>query len=167
MIAQVQQILDSTFPGKISWPASPDMPCMVVPAADLHQIVSTLYNDASLGFQFLTDITAIHYPERQHEEICVVYHLHQLAQNMRLRIKVYVPIDAPNVPSIVDIFSGANWMERETYDFFGVNFEGHPNLVRILNADEMDYFPMRKEYPMEDPTRMDKDDDMFGRGNNY
>ena len=54
-------------------------------------------------------------------------------------------------------------MERETYDFYGINFLGHPNLTRILNADEMDYHPMRKEYPMEDPTRMDKDDEMFGR----
>jgi NADH-quinone oxidoreductase subunit C len=55
-------------------------------------------------------------------------------------------------------------MERETYDFFGVNFTGHPNLKRILNVYEMDYFPMRKEYPMEDQTRADKDDEMFGRG---
>jgi len=55
-------------------------------------------------------------------------------------------------------------MERETYDFFGVNFVGHPNLIRILNVDEMDYFPMRKEFPLEDQTRIDKDDEMFGRG---
>jgi NADH-quinone oxidoreductase subunit C len=55
-------------------------------------------------------------------------------------------------------------MERETYDFFGVNFIGHPNLIRILNVDEMEHFPMRKEYEMEDPTRRDKDDEMFGRG---
>ena len=55
-------------------------------------------------------------------------------------------------------------MERETYDFYGVNFVGHPNLIRILNVDEMDYFPMRKEFPLEDQTRIDKDDEMFGRG---
>jgi NADH-quinone oxidoreductase subunit C len=55
-------------------------------------------------------------------------------------------------------------MERETYDFYGVNFVGHPNLKRILNVDEMDYFPMRKEFPLEDQTRIDKDDEMFGRG---
>lgn len=56
-------------------------------------------------------------------------------------------------------------MERETYDFFGVQFIGHPNLIRVLNVDEMDYFPLRKEYPVEDQTRADKDDEMFGRGN--
>ena len=58
----------------------------------------------------------------------------------------------------------ANWMERETYDFYGVNFVGHPNLIRILNVDEMTYFPMRKEFPLEDQSRIDKDDEMFGRG---
>ena len=63
-----------------------------------------------------------------------------------------------------DYFHAANWMERETYDFYGVNFVGHPNLKRILNVDEMDYFPMRKEFPLEDQTRIDKDDEMFGRG---
>jgi NADH-quinone oxidoreductase subunit C len=54
-------------------------------------------------------------------------------------------------------------MERETYDFFGVNFVGHPNLKRILNVEEMEYFPLRKEYPLEDQKRTDKDDEMFGR----
>ena len=81
-----------------------------------------------------------------------------------MRLKVYVPIERPDVFTASKLFSAANWMERETYDFFGVNFIGHPNLTRILNVDEMDYFPMRKEYPMEDPTRRDKDDEMFGRG---
>ncbi len=54
-------------------------------------------------------------------------------------------------------------MERETYDFYGVNFVGHPNLKRILNVEEMEYFPLRKEYPLEDQKRIDKDDEMFGR----
>jgi NADH-quinone oxidoreductase subunit C len=61
------------------------------------------------------------------------------------------------------VFAAANWLERETYDFYGVIFEGHPNLKRILNVDEMIIFPMRKEYPLEDQTREDKNDSMFGR----
>ncbi len=58
-------------------------------------------------------------------------------------------------------------MERETYDNFGINFVGHPNLIRILNVEEMDYFPLLKQYPLEDQTRIDKDDEMFGRGGSY
>lgn len=126
------------------------------------KVIQHLY-DAE-GFQFLTDLTAVHYPERTGEELCVVYHLHNLVENIRLRLKVYVPVEKPDVYTATKIFSGANWMERETYDNLGINFVGHPNLTRILNVDEMDYFPLRKEYQMEDPTRLDKDDEMFGRG---
>jgi len=128
------------------------------------KILQFLYDDAELRFQFLTDITAVHYPERVGEELAVVYHLHNLIDNVRLRFKVFTSIEAPDVFSATAVYESANWMERETYDFFGVNFVGHPNLRRILNVDEMDYFPMRKEYPMEDATRIDKDDEMFGRG---
>lgn len=127
------------------------------------KVMQHLYDDETFGFRFLTDLTGIHYPDRKDEELCVVYHLHNLVDNVRLRMKVYVPIAQPDVFTASSLFSGANWMERETYDFFGVNFVGHPNLIRILNVDEMDYFPMRKEYKMEDPTRRDKDDEMFGR----
>jgi len=126
------------------------------------KVLQFLYDD--MGFQFMTDLTAVHFPDRKNEELAVVYHLHSLVANTRLRMKVYVPSEQPDVFSATQLFSAANWMERESYDFFGVNFVGHPNLVRILNVDEMDYFPMRKEYQMEDPTRRDKDDEMFGRG---
>jgi NADH-quinone oxidoreductase subunit C len=127
------------------------------------KVLNFLYDQPSLGFQFLTDITAVHYPNRIGEELCVVYHLHNLRENTRLRFKVFTPSAHPDVYSATALFSSANWMERETYDFFGVNFVGHPNLKRILNVDEMDYFPLRKEFPLEDQTRIDKDDDMFGR----
>ena len=106
----------------------------------------------------------MHYPEKQGEEIAVVYHLHNLIDNIRVRFKVYTNSNNPDVFTATNIFESANWMERETYDFYGVNFIGHPNLKRILNVDEMDYFPMRKEFPLEDQTRTDKDDEMFGRG---
>jgi NADH-quinone oxidoreductase subunit C len=127
------------------------------------KVLNFLYDQPSLGFQFLTDITAVHYPNRIGEELCVVYHLHNLRENTRLRFKVFTPSAQPDMYSATALFSSANWMERETYDFFGVNFVGHPNLKRILNVDEMDYFPLRKEFPLEDQTRIDKDDDMFGR----
>lgn len=118
--------------------------------------------DADLRLNYLTDITAVHYPNED-RDFCVVYHVHNLLQNMRLRIKVFVSGPTPTVPSATPLWDGANWMERETYDFFGVVFEGHPDLRRILNMDELDVFPMRREYPLEDPNRVDKKDFYFGR----
>ena len=123
-----------------------------------------LYDDKLLKFRFLTDLCAVHYPGNTGRELAVVYHLHNLIDNVRLRFKVFTDINKPDVYTATGLYSSANWMERETYDFYGINFVGHPNLKRILNVDEMDYFPMRKEFPLEDQTRVDKDDEMFGRG---
>lgn len=128
------------------------------------KVMQYLYDEPSLGFQFLTDLCAVNYPDDAGRELAVVYHLHNLVENTRIRFKVFTSIATPDVFTASQLFSSANWMERETYDFFGVNFVGHPNLKRILNVDEMDYFPLRKEYPLEDQTRIDKDDEMFGRG---
>lgn len=128
------------------------------------KVMQFLYDDTDLQVQFLTDICAVHYPEKIGEEIAVVYHLHSLTNNFRLRFKVFTDAEKTEVFTATSLYSSANWMERETYDFFGVNFIGHPNLKRILNVDEMDYFPLRKQYPLEDQTRIDKDDEMFGRG---
>ena len=128
------------------------------------KVLQFLYDDPELKFRFLTDLQAVHYPNDKGRELSVVYHLHNMTDNVRLRFKIYTAIDAPDVYTATRLSACANWMERETYDSFGVNFTGHPNLKRIINVDEMDYFPMRKEYPMEDQTRADKDDEMFGRG---
>lgn len=127
------------------------------------KVLQFLFDDPTLQFRFLTDLCAVHYPEKKGNEIAVVYHLHNLIDNIRIRFKVFTDVNKPDVFSATALYASANWMERETYDFYGVNFIGHPNLVRILNADEMDYFPMRKEYPLEEQTRVDKDDEMFGR----
>ena len=128
------------------------------------KILQFLYDDAELRFQFLTDLQAVHYPDKKGAELAVVYHLHNFTDNVRIRFKVFTDIKMPDVFSATSLYAGANWMERETYDFFGINFMGHPNLIRVLNVDEMDYFPLRKEFPLEDQSRIDKDDEMFGRG---
>lgn len=125
-------------------------------------VLEFLKKDEELQFIYLTDITAVHYPEKE-LGIAVVYHLHSLIHNIRIRIKVYVNEKAPEIPSATVLWNAANWMERETFDFFGVEFSGHPDLRRILNVDDMDVFPMRKEYPLEDPNRVDKKDYFFGR----
>ena len=128
-----------------------------------HELIKWLKDDSVLNLSFLTLIGGIHYPENKGKELGITYHVHGLESNYRLRIRTFVPIENPIVDSIVDIYVGANWLERETFDFFGIEFKGHPNLCRILNEDDMDYFPMRKEYHLEDATREDKDDRYFGR----
>ena len=111
----------------------------------------------------LTDITAVHYPDSAGKEFCVVYHLHSLTNNFRLRIKVYLAANDVHVLTMIPLFVGANWMERETFDLFGIIFDGHPDLRRILNMEDMDYHPMLRQYPLEDDTREDKIDALFGR----
>lgn len=136
---------------------------MEVQAENAYSLIESLRNDSDLSFNFLTLIGAVHYPEEPNREFCVVYHLHSWKNAIRLRIKSFLPATNPSIKSITALFDGANWLERETYDFFGIQFEGHPNLTRILNMDEMDYHPMLKQYHLEDETREDKDDRFFGR----
>src|SRR4051812_19558210 len=126
------------------------------------KVLQFLYGE--LGFQFMTDLTVVHFPYDKGRELAIVYHLHNLVENIRVRFKVFTDINTPDVFTATRLFESANWQEREAYDFYGVNFVGPPNQKRIMNVDEMDFFPKKKEYPLEDQTRRDKDDEMFGRG---
>jgi NADH-quinone oxidoreductase subunit C len=162
---RIQQRLSEKFGEVLSGFEEPyGMLTFIAPREINVTVLKFLFDDAELGFQFLTDLCAVHYPERSVEELAVVYHLHNLVENVRIRFKVFLPIDQPDVFTATSVYESANWMERETYDFFGINFIGHPNLKRILNVEEMDYFPLRKEFPLQDQSRIDKDDEMFGRG---
>jgi NADH-quinone oxidoreductase subunit C len=160
----IQQKLTEKFGGQISNWEEPYGMLTFVAEKDINvKVLQFLFDDETLKFKFLTDLQAVHYPDNKGSELAVVYHLHNLQDNVRIRFKVFVDISKPDVYTATSLYAAANFMERETYDFYGVNFVGHPNLIRILNVDEMDYFPMRKEFPLEDQTRIDKDDDMFGR----
>ena len=86
------------------------------------KVLNFLYDDAELKFRFLTDLCAVHYPDQKGKELAVVYHLHNLEDNVRIRFKVFTDINQPDVYTATGLFSAANWMERETYDFYGVNF---------------------------------------------
>jgi NADH-quinone oxidoreductase subunit C len=124
-------------------------------------IIKHLYDHPNTKFQYLTTMCGIHFPDLN--QIAMMYQLHNMVTNLRIRLKIYLPIENPSVPTLTTVFPAANWMEREAYDFYGVIFEGHPNLKRILNVEEMTIFPLRKEYPLEDQVREDKNDSMFGR----
>ena len=125
------------------------------------EIIRFLYNHPEAQFQFLTTLCGIHYPDQN--QIAVMYQLHNLKTNQQIRLKIYLSADKPETPTLTGLFATANWMERETYDFFGVTFIGHPNMKRILNVEDMIFFPLRKEFPLEDQTREDKNDALFGR----
>lgn len=125
------------------------------------ELIKHLHDHQDTQFHFLTTLFAVHYPDLK--QIAIVYQLHNMVANTRVRIKIYLPEDNAVTPTMIPVYPGANWMERETFDFFGVKFTGHPKLVRILNVEEMIIHPMRKEYPLEDQSREDKNDTMFGR----
>ena len=161
----IQNILSEKFAGKVSAFEEPwGMLTFEVSADVAHEVMQFLRDDETLKFNFLTDVCGVHFPDKdKSRQLAVVYHMHNWLDNVRLRFKAYLNIDNPEIDTVSDLFSSANWQERETYDFYGIIFKNHPDLKRILNMDEMVSFPMRKEFPLEDQDRTDKDDRYFGR----
>jgi len=105
-------------------------------------------DDSQLSFEMLTDLCAVDFlPRRPRFE--VVYHLYSLSRNHRLRVKVQLREESPSVASAVSLYASADWMEREVWDLYGIRFEGHPDLRRILLYDEFEGHPLRKDYPKE------------------
>lgn len=162
---QIQDSLIKTFEESIFvFHKDTDIFTFEVAPDKLNAVILFLKNDPTLRFNFLTDLCGVHFPENDiTRQFSVVYHLHNWIDNIRIRIKVFIDGKEPEIKTLTTIFPAANWMERETYDFFGIKFIGHPQLKRILNMEEMTSFPMRKEFPLEDGGRTDKDDRFFGR----
>jgi len=163
--AIIQEKIEQKFANKVSnFGMQKDVFSFEVTSDSIREVILFLKEEEDTNFHFLTDLCGVHYPDNMiDQQFCVVYHLHNWIENTRIRIKTYLNGAQPEIASISDIFLSSNWMERETYDFYGINFMGHPQLKRILNMDEMVSFPMRKEFPMEDNGRTDKDDRFFGR----
>ena len=162
---QIQDKLTETFGENVChYNQEKDIFSFEVAADKITSVILFLKNDPELRFHFLTDLCGIHYPDNElNRQFAVVYHLHNWYENKRIKIKAFIDGEKPQIRSISTIFLSSNWMERETFDFYGIDFIGHPQLKRILNMDEMISFPMRKEFPMEDSGRTDKDDRFFGR----
>lgn len=140
-----------------------DMQKIEISAQKNVEVVQFLKEDEEFKFIFLTDLCGVHMPDQKGKEIGVVIHLHSFEHDYRLRLECWMPESSPEINSLTGVFLGANWMERETYDFYGIKFKNHPDLRRILNVDHMDFFPLLKQYPLEDSSREDKDDRFFGR----
>lgn len=112
----------------------------------LLEVAQRLKGDPELDFQLLIDVSAVDYINEE-ERFEVVYHFLSLRHNHRLRLKVRVGEEDPTVPSLVSVWPGANWLERETWDMFGIRFNDHPDLRRILMYEEFEGHPLRKDYP--------------------
>ncbi|HWL11026.1 MAG TPA: NADH-quinone oxidoreductase subunit C [Planctomicrobium sp.] len=122
---------------------------LVVPCEKIYEVLSGLKQD--FGFDQLIDITAVdylEYPDAEHR-FGVVYLLLSVSTGERLIVKTFVDLPKPELPTIYSLWKGANWMEREVYDMFGIVFSGHPDLRRILLPDEFASFPLRKDYPLQ------------------
>lgn len=123
-----------------------DETTVVVRADAVLDVLEFLRSDPECAFDFLTDVTAVHWPARAEEPFDVVYHLYSFERNVRLR--VVCPLAGDTIASATPVWAGAGWLERECYDMFGIRFEGHPDLRRILMPEDYDGWPLRKENPL-------------------
>lgn len=114
----------------------------------LLEAVTHLRNDPVLRFEFCSSVSGVHYPHEVGRELHVVLHLLSMTHNRRIRLEVTAPDEDPHVPSVVSIYPTADWQEREAWDFFGIVFDGHPALTRILMPDDWPGHPQRKDYPL-------------------
>lgn len=119
---------------------------LLVPAEKITQICSTLRDEFS--FEMLSAQTAVDYWPEQTPRFHVIYQLYSLTRNLRLGLRVPVNGDQPSLPSITSVYPNANWHEREIWDMFGIRFEGHPDLRRILMPYDWEGHPLRKDYPL-------------------
>lgn len=121
---------------------------MFVKQEKLLDTVKALRDDEQLRFEVCYSVSGVHYPDDAGREFHVVYHLMSYTHNRRLRLEVTAPSENPVVPSVCRVYPMANYHERETYDMFGIIFEAHPSLTRILMPDDWQGFPQRKDYPL-------------------
>ncbi len=122
---------------------------LVIPREHYLDLLRTLRDDPAYRFTMLVDLTAVDYLGKDRpQRFEVVVHLYSLELRERVRVKVPVPEEDPHLPSITSLWTAANWLEREVYDMFGLRFDGHPNLTRILMWEGFEGHPLRKDYPL-------------------
>ncbi len=114
----------------------------------LPDVARVLRDDPALRFELCSGVSGVHYPEEPGRELHAVYHLLSITHNRRVRVEVTAPDADPHIPSLVGVYPTNDWHERETYDFFGIVFDGHPALTRIEMPDDWPGHPQRKDYPL-------------------
>jgi len=115
---------------------------------ELPALARLLRDDEALRFEFCSGVSGVHYPDDTGRELHAVYHLLSMTHNRRIRLEVSCPDADPHIPSIVATYPTNDWHERETFDFFGIVFDGHPALTRIEMPDDWPGHPQRKDYPL-------------------
>lgn len=125
---------------------------VVISSGAAIKVLTTLRDDPALHFDFLSDLTAVHWPEREGSEFEIVYQLYSISHHMRFRVKVSLA-EGESTPTATGIWMAADWLEREVNDMFGIRFEGHPDPRRILNPDTFEGYPLRKEFPVQGRVR--------------
>jgi NADH-quinone oxidoreductase subunit C len=110
--------------------------------------VTALRDEVGLRFEFCGGVNGVHYPQETGRELHAVYHFLSITHNKRIRVEVSAPDSDPHIPSIVAVYPTNDWHERETWDMFGIIFDGHPALTRILMPDDWPGHPQRKDYPL-------------------
>lgn len=145
VLSELSEYLSLKFDDKVETRAAFGELTLIVGRDDLREVMRFLHDDSRCRFVSFTDICGVDYPERA-ERFDVVYHLLSPTQNVRIRVKVRTDEDKP-VPSITEIYPGAEWFEREAYDLYGILFSGHPDLRRILTDYGFEGHPLRKDFP--------------------
>jgi NADH-quinone oxidoreductase subunit C len=144
-LSYIQDKLGSTVI-EVRQPQGDDV--LILDRAGLRESFLLLKTDMQLGYDFLSDITAVDYWKKKEPRFEVVYQILSLKNRQKLRIRVPVPESDPSVESLTPLWRGANFLEREVWDLFGIRFIDHPDLRRILLYDEFQGFPLRKDYPV-------------------
>jgi NADH-quinone oxidoreductase subunit C len=126
---------------------------IIVPATQIVTVAQSLRDAPDARFDYLSDLTAVDWPPRAQARFDVVYCLYSTRLRHRVRLKVRVSERDP-LPSVTGVWPAANWLEREVWDMFGVNFTGHPDRRRLLMPEDWQGFPQRKDYPLEGPGEL-------------
>jgi NADH-quinone oxidoreductase subunit C len=113
----------------------------------VRRLAKVLRDDPALRFELLSSVSGVDYLGQEHR-LHAVYHFTSMTFRRRLRLETAVSVEDPHVPSVTPVYPTADWQERETYDMYGIIFDGHPALTRILMPDDWDGFPQRKDYPL-------------------
>jgi len=146
---EVVELIKNAFPSDISNIMEfQGQLCITVNKDRIKDILRHLHDEPGLNFHFLVDICGVDYMGKKEPRFEVVYHLYSMQHGNHLRLKAVVPENDLTIDSVVDVWAGANWRERECFDMFGIMFKGHPDPRRLLMPEDWEGYPLRKDYPL-------------------